>query len=97
MPRERSNQIRTTQLEQSILCVLYAAEPRSLRLTQVADEIMDKHAANIAWALRTLEASKLIERGVADPSTWQLTESGRKYWKDLVQNAATRQEDNHAN
>jgi DNA-binding MarR family transcriptional regulator len=82
--------IRTTKFEQSILCVLCAAEPRSLKLREVADELNRYDPSSVGWTLKLMEERKLVERGT-DPSTWQLTTFGRKYWKDLIQQGMEKQ------
>jgi hypothetical protein len=82
--KERRRKLKTTQFEQALLCILFATEPKSLSLPAITDEVRSqKTQSDVAWALRSLEALTLVERGT-DPSTWQLTSFGRKYWKELV-------------
>jgi len=81
--KEPRRKIRTTKFDQSLLCILFAAEPRSLSLDELEHS---RPRADILWSLKQMLEWGLVERGT-DPQRWQLTTYGRKYWKGLVDEA----------
>lgn len=80
-----TRKIHTTQFEQALLCVLFAADPKACTIQEILKELTgDLDQQKVLWSLLALQNIKFVER---DGNSWKLSDLGKQHWTALVTSA----------